>query len=691
MSLHGDEPASVEPTVKLRALSPAPLDSERGLPEGGLIIGRDPELADVVLFSSRVSRRHCRIQATAQGWEVEDLDSTNGVFLNGQPVDGRQALKVGDAIGLGRAEPPDFELAASDGGLRSLTLAPAERWTIGRALDCDITLPADPTVSQHHAELRCDGERLSILDPGSLNGVRIDGRALPRGRPHVLEEDQWLELGNSRLAVLPLNNGGILVTLAGRSPGLHLQARAIGDAQAGVDHLDLDIEPGSLAGIAASDPCRASVLLDLLAGRRAPDHGYVMHDGVVVRPTSQQAGLRIGHVGALLPLDEGLTVWQHLHYSAELRLPTDMARARRKTLLATTLAELGLGNLRNVKLARLDAGNRRLVAIAAELVTRPSLLCLDNPLDRLDPGQAQNLLKRLRQLTRTGTTVILGGIDPDEVEQVDCMIDSKAKPTGDRAIAEPLPAIGQSLGHRHERMRLHRIRTLLERQCRLRLRDPGTLMLYLLLPILLTLAATALAGPTVPIAHVMMMVAMATTVFTAAPEIGADRVRLRHEVRAGILPGEDLLARVLFLWLVGLGQVLVAGSGMAWLSAMNLNEATALLATMALVCLPAAALGLMIGAIDPTRARLVMPLAAGLIVLQWIVVIGSAPDEAVSGWLFGRIRELLPAWWGKELFAASIGGFDQEVRRAIRAAAFLVGQVITWMLIARALLGRRLR
>jgi pSer/pThr/pTyr-binding forkhead associated (FHA) protein/ABC-type transport system involved in cytochrome c biogenesis ATPase subunit len=693
MKRQSSRPVSADSGVKLRALSPAPLEAERSLPESGLVIGRDPDQADLVLHSSRVSRRHCRIQADGHGWLAEDLESTNGVYVNGQRIAGKQSLRIGDVIGLGRAEPADFELVASDGGMRSLSLPPADSWTMGRALDCDIALPADPTVSLLHAELHRVGDDLSVIDPGSLNGVRIDGRRCARRRACPVEQDQWLELGNSRLAVLPLDDGGILVTLAGRVPGLRLEARGLGDERARIEQLSVAIEPGTLAAVASDDPRRATALLDILAGHRVPGRGVAMHDGQIVGRNGRQSAHRIGRVGPELPLDEGLTVWQHLDYSARLRLPKDMERSRRHTLLATTLAELGLGELRKVKVARLDAAHRLLVAIAAELVTRPSLLCLDAPLRQLDPAQEKVLFKHLRQLARTGTTVLLGAPGDRALEQVDTVIDLDASRSeaGPEQRDEGVIAGPDETSDRRERFRLNRIRTLLSRQGRLRLHDPGTLVLYLLLPILLALAATALAGPDVPIMQVMMVVAMATGVFTAAPEIGADRERLRHEIRAGVLPGEDLTARLGFLWLVGLGQMLVVGTGMAWLGGMGPGDTATLVATLALVTAAAAALGLMLGTIDPTRARLVMPLAAALVVLQWIVAMGLPPDQTVTGWLFGRTRDLLPAWWGMELFAAHQGGLEHEARRAIRAAAFLTGQVITWMVIARTLLGRRLR
>jgi pSer/pThr/pTyr-binding forkhead associated (FHA) protein len=63
------------------------------------LIGRHSE-ADVRLPLPDVSRRHCRFVWSLAGWQVIDLDSLNGVFVNDVKV--RQAgLRPGDLVRLG--------------------------------------------------------------------------------------------------------------------------------------------------------------------------------------------------------------------------------------------------------------------------------------------------------------------------------------------------------------------------------------------------------------------------------------------------------------------------------------------------------------------------------------------------------------------------------------------------------------
>ncbi|MEZ4594927.1 MAG: FHA domain-containing protein [Chloroflexota bacterium] len=66
-----------------------------------LTVGRDP-VSDVILNDPEVSRQHARFTQTETGYQVQDLGSTNGTFVNGQrlesaPVD----LQPGFTISMG--------------------------------------------------------------------------------------------------------------------------------------------------------------------------------------------------------------------------------------------------------------------------------------------------------------------------------------------------------------------------------------------------------------------------------------------------------------------------------------------------------------------------------------------------------------------------------------------------------------
>jgi two-component system cell cycle response regulator len=78
------------------------IGKRHALSASGLVIGRDPQVAGLVLVDPAVSARHCVVEADgdAGGFRVADLDSRNGTFVNGEKVTER-SLVEGDKIFVG--------------------------------------------------------------------------------------------------------------------------------------------------------------------------------------------------------------------------------------------------------------------------------------------------------------------------------------------------------------------------------------------------------------------------------------------------------------------------------------------------------------------------------------------------------------------------------------------------------------
>jgi pSer/pThr/pTyr-binding forkhead associated (FHA) protein len=68
-----------------------------------VIIGREAPSAKFVIADPAVSRRHAQISRQDDGYMIEDLNSTNGTFINAQRVVGAVPLTPGDLIELGTA------------------------------------------------------------------------------------------------------------------------------------------------------------------------------------------------------------------------------------------------------------------------------------------------------------------------------------------------------------------------------------------------------------------------------------------------------------------------------------------------------------------------------------------------------------------------------------------------------------
>lgn len=99
--------------VRLRPELVAPVTvitplGELELGNGSLLIGRLPE-CDVLLQDALVSRMHARLSVQGDSVVVEDLHSTNGVYVNGLRVGHSAVLRDGDRILIGTAEFSLFE------------------------------------------------------------------------------------------------------------------------------------------------------------------------------------------------------------------------------------------------------------------------------------------------------------------------------------------------------------------------------------------------------------------------------------------------------------------------------------------------------------------------------------------------------------------------------------------------------
>ncbi len=95
-------PVASEPLARIILASEGRRIAERELLPGRLVIGRSAE-NDLQVDSKYVSRHHCQILTSPEGSVLEDLNSTNGVYIKSKRVRKRH-LNDGDVIVLGRHE-----------------------------------------------------------------------------------------------------------------------------------------------------------------------------------------------------------------------------------------------------------------------------------------------------------------------------------------------------------------------------------------------------------------------------------------------------------------------------------------------------------------------------------------------------------------------------------------------------------
>jgi len=69
---------------------------------GSTVLGRAPD-CQLAVRDIELSRRHCRIERSPQGWLVIDLNSKNGTVVNGQRLVAPRLLQDKDIVGMGRS------------------------------------------------------------------------------------------------------------------------------------------------------------------------------------------------------------------------------------------------------------------------------------------------------------------------------------------------------------------------------------------------------------------------------------------------------------------------------------------------------------------------------------------------------------------------------------------------------------
>ncbi len=151
---------------------------EYTVPSGGLVFGRDAA-CDVVVAQNEVSRRHAEIAPTEQGYVVRDM-SANGVFVNGDRVQGSHRLARADVVRIGGEEFRFYAdvLAAGPTPVVSLpaTPSPAEPPSMPKPTHAAMMSAPTPLAQPAYEDPRPVLATLEILNEGPTKGTRFSLR-----------------------------------------------------------------------------------------------------------------------------------------------------------------------------------------------------------------------------------------------------------------------------------------------------------------------------------------------------------------------------------------------------------------------------------------------------------------------------------------------------------------------------------
>jgi ABC-2 type transport system ATP-binding protein len=168
-------------------------------------------------------------------------------------------------------------------------------------------------------------------------------------------------------------------------------------------NVDLSIEDGEMFALIGPDGAGKTTFFRMVAGVLAPTSGTV----------ERRAGVSFGFVPQRFSLYEDLSIDENLMLRARLyAVPAESARRRAEELLA----RVGLERFRARMAGVLSGGMKQKLALVAALLTRPSLLLLDEPTTGVDPVSRREFWLLLNELHHEGLTIVISTPYMDEAE-----------------------------------------------------------------------------------------------------------------------------------------------------------------------------------------------------------------------------------------------------------------------------------
>jgi branched-chain amino acid transport system ATP-binding protein len=171
-----------------------------------------------------------------------------------------------------------------------------------------------------------------------------------------------------------------------------------------VDGVDFDVSAGEVVALVGANGAGKSSLLKGLMGLGGSVQGKILLAGSSLAGLSplQRARLGIGYVPEGRRVFPGMTAEENLLVASSEDPAGRIARTEEMYALFPQL-----GVRRDAAAWQLSGGEQQMLAVARALMTRPSLLLVDEPTLGLAPAAAQSVIRVLRGIAANGAAVLL--------------------------------------------------------------------------------------------------------------------------------------------------------------------------------------------------------------------------------------------------------------------------------------------
>ena len=177
--------------------------------------------------------------------------------------------------------------------------------------------------------------------------------------------------------------------------------------------VDFEVAKGSIFALLGSNGAGKTTVVKILSTLLSRDAGTASVNGFDVGRQPAEVRQSISLTGQFAAVDEILTGRENLVLVARLRHLAGPGAIADQLLRRFALAEAG-----GRRVATYSGGMRRRLDIAMSLIGDPPVIFLDEPTTGLDPEARIEVWQAVRELARSGTTVLLTTQYLDEAEQL---------------------------------------------------------------------------------------------------------------------------------------------------------------------------------------------------------------------------------------------------------------------------------